>query len=546
MKYLFALQLLLYSNVCFAQNLLYNGHLETNTNSTDDGSAPDGWRFLNPSQTFICYTNCEEGWDVPCRGVPTQNLGQIKYGTNEQYISSQLPLTVQSIQNNSYVILGAKYGIKSVIEQVLPSSLLPNATYRLSFYASLIDDDNNINIEAGLGTSIQDPITSNWYSVDWNERYDDIEGLKNQSKTINSDTEWEYHSFEFTIPCYKTDLNTVMIRANNNFFTTAIKLVYIDEIELVMLTPPPCNVYYTPIPTPNFNTITCHLNPFAIYNIQNVLNLELKIIMLGGQYIQINKTNPSRVYVWDNLLPNGEYPAYDNAVFTYNVKLSNLCEIKEYSGTFQYSYHSECLNNQTLFKINSSNITYPPLLCCEDAIYFQNTVIRDDPNDYVPLIITATDKITFLDNVQIQETSSNTHVIFKAPNVVNVNNVTTIGNSNNIVVEYKLEQCGNRIEEPDYLSQLDKEILQFNNPLEMILYPNPASTNIIVEYTIKENEIVKLNIHDISGRILKSIDLFGAGYNSHQINVNNLTNGIFIIELIHNNEKKYGKLIIQR
>jgi hypothetical protein len=341
-----------------SQNLLVNGHLETSAVTSDDGDPPYSWIFATNSET-MCYMNCIEDFDVSCRSVPTQTIKFVRNGVPTIITSTRNPIQIAGYVNNSYVILFTKYNINGLIEQVLPQNLLPNATYRLSFYSSLYAESSNVKIEAALGKATPF-FGGGYYAVSWANREKEIPGLKNESKLIQSDTDWEYHFFDFTIPCGKDDLNTIMIRANKNGLNE--NAVYLDEIELTLIEAPVICYpeFHQPIPNPTFLTETCQSNPFTIFNIENThtLHLQISTMASGGssgmslydEYI----SNPSKTYVWNNDLPNGIFTSQNPVVLTYDVELSNDCYTEHYAGNFYYSNSENCI--PTPYQVNMQSI----------------------------------------------------------------------------------------------------------------------------------------------------------------------------------------------
>ena len=73
---------------------------------------------------------------------------------------------------------------------------------------------------------------------------------------------------------------------------------------------------------------------------------------------------------------------------------------------------------------------------------------------------------------------------------------------------------------PDGLNDQDE------NELKLNLYPNPASTSITVEYSLKANETAKLFIYDMLGRCVKTINLTSS-INRVKIPIENFVKGIY-------------------
>jgi hypothetical protein len=80
-----------------------------------------------------------------------------------------------------------------------------------------------------------------------------------------------------------------------------------------------------------------------------------------------------------------------------------------------------------------------------------------------------------------------------------------------------------------------------NNNIE--LYPNPASEFVDISFDRSNNDDLTLNIYNITGTLVKSEML---KQNQRQINIGDLSNGIYLVEIKSNNFTENQKLIIQR
>jgi len=75
------------------------------------------------------------------------------------------------------------------------------------------------------------------------------------------------------------------------------------------------------------------------------------------------------------------------------------------------------------------------------------------------------------------------------------------------------------------------------------IYPNPASDIIILNIDNPNNAVLTLNIYNIIGQLIKSEIL---EQKSEQLNISNLSKGIYILEIKSNEMSEKQKLIIQR
>ena len=82
-----------------------------------------------------------------------------------------------------------------------------------------------------------------------------------------------------------------------------------------------------------------------------------------------------------------------------------------------------------------------------------------------------------------------------------------------------------------------------NNELSdnLSIYPNPASDFFELNYTGNQR-LTNANIYDINGRLIKNIDLTQS---STQINVSDLTNGLYFLEVNSSNTRTTERLIIR-
>jgi len=75
----------------------------------------------------------------------------------------------------------------------------------------------------------------------------------------------------------------------------------------------------------------------------------------------------------------------------------------------------------------------------------------------------------------------------------------------------------------------------------MKIYPNPANDRVTIENKYKESFILK--IYDLMGTLVRNELIQG---DKKQINVEDLSNGVYIIEFTSKDETLQEKLIIQR
>jgi hypothetical protein len=100
------------------------------------------------------------------------------------------------------------------------------------------------------------------------------------------------------------------------------------------------------------------------------------------------------------------------------------------------------------------------------------------------------------------------------------------------------------------VSGWDEPLNQYVNiPLEFALYPahpNPFNPETSISFTLKEAEITKLIIYDITGReIVRLADgMMNPGSYEFTFNGNNLASGVYFVRLISGNYEQAQKLLL--
>lgn len=79
-------------------------------------------------------------------------------------------------------------------------------------------------------------------------------------------------------------------------------------------------------------------------------------------------------------------------------------------------------------------------------------------------------------------------------------------------------------------------------------FPNPASTNVMVEYTLKEKSDVTVRLIDATGRIIENTYMgnLPAGLQRQNIGLDNLSSGIYVLQLISGNNTISKKLVVNK
>ncbi|MFA4851311.1 MAG: T9SS type A sorting domain-containing protein [Bacteroidales bacterium] len=74
----------------------------------------------------------------------------------------------------------------------------------------------------------------------------------------------------------------------------------------------------------------------------------------------------------------------------------------------------------------------------------------------------------------------------------------------------------------------------YTSPFNVSLYPNPVVDNATLSFTLPKTGNVKAKVYDMSGKIVKSIDMsqLSKGYHTYTVNFSDLKRGTYIIHLV--------------
>jgi hypothetical protein len=83
--------------------------------------------------------------------------------------------------------------------------------------------------------------------------------------------------------------------------------------------------------------------------------------------------------------------------------------------------------------------------------------------------------------------------------------------------------------------------------VQMNLYPNPANNSTVLNYSLNASSNVMMNIYDINGRLISSLDKGrqSSGAHTQVIDVRSMDKGVYMIQIITNNAVSTAKLIVQ-
>jgi hypothetical protein len=85
-----------------------------------------------------------------------------------------------------------------------------------------------------------------------------------------------------------------------------------------------------------------------------------------------------------------------------------------------------------------------------------------------------------------------------------------------------------------------------SNILSTVIYPNPVSTMLNVDYTLNTAEVITVNLVDVLGQVVYSTELKGtAGVNNVKINVKNVAAGVYSLNTIVGNKVSAEKVVVR-
>jgi hypothetical protein len=80
-----------------------------------------------------------------------------------------------------------------------------------------------------------------------------------------------------------------------------------------------------------------------------------------------------------------------------------------------------------------------------------------------------------------------------------------------------------------------------------LLFPNPTSHSTTLKYSLQQDSKVSISIHDINGRIIKTVlndAMEILGEKTNQIDVSGMPRGIYFVKTKINNKISISKLVV--
>ena len=94
------------------------------------------------------------------------------------------------------------------------------------------------------------------------------------------------------------------------------------------------------------------------------------------------------------------------------------------------------------------------------------------------------------------------------------------------------------------------DVVDFTRNGHLKVYPNPArSAQVFIELKLDETRKISLNLTDMNGRIVKTVssaENYSAGRYMLTLNVDDLANGYYTVNVISNQSIHSNKLIISK
>lgn len=111
------------------------------------------------------------------------------------------------------------------------------------------------------------------------------------------------------------------------------------------------------------------------------------------------------------------------------------------------------------------------------------------------------------------------------------------------------EPLDTNVTDPVPNSKLIIEEVITTKQTEFNVYPNPSNGEFIIKYDVLKRADVRVDIHDLKGALLKTVvNIAGQFEGKYQVpvNLNNLSNGIYIVTLINDGKKFTEKVVIEK
>ncbi|MCU0442424.1 MAG: T9SS type A sorting domain-containing protein [Bacteroidia bacterium] len=91
-------------------------------------------------------------------------------------------------------------------------------------------------------------------------------------------------------------------------------------------------------------------------------------------------------------------------------------------------------------------------------------------------------------------------------------------------------------------------IVEHDNITSFVMYPNPAKTELIIDFVAEQSAITVINVYDLAGKLVKNIanDKFAAGHNAVFANIADLQDGFYLVSVQSLQGSKTVRLLISK
>lgn len=148
--------------------------------------------------------------------------------------------------------------------------------------------------------------------------------------------------------------------------------------------------------------------------------------------------------------------------------------------------------------------------------------------------------VNWEDNTRLTNAFAESNFPFVAVSDSTLHVIWTESRDGNEEIYYKRNPSGNII------VGVENE-LPVNSSQVVSIYPNPASTILNITFNSPSNEMISLQLMDMSGKILRTTNFHSAvGVNQYTIALDDFSNGLHFIELTMGSNRIFHKVIIQK
>jgi spore coat protein A, manganese oxidase len=88
----------------------------------------------------------------------------------------------------------------------------------------------------------------------------------------------------------------------------------------------------------------------------------------------------------------------------------------------------------------------------------------------------------------------------------------------------------------------------FEKEINLQTFPNPFNNNLNIQFNIKKESFVSINVYDSKGMLVKQLadGNRSEGLQQYYLNGSNLSSGVYICEVVVDNQRMLRKLVLQK